>query len=150
MAAMLKLISDEIKEQLDDATLSMTPEAIHQEYLPLYDRTKLSGLHLFVAQVDQERTNDGTRQDDEFRYTLAIGIYKEVDPTDSNALDGLQAYTEEIIDLLRSDALRTLTLDEGSTVTLDGCFNKPAYDKDQLDQNHVYVSAIGLEYFTFR
>lgn len=143
MPAALTNIAEAVKDELEAATLSKT-FACERAYMPIYD-AKVAGLKVYVLTLGQQVENT-TRFADQFTYQVKVAIYQKAKPDDVATLDGLVAFAEEVIDLLRSKKQLT----NYAEASLAGIGNEPVYDPAQLNENHVFQTVITLDYRLLR
>jgi hypothetical protein len=147
MAAVVTEITDAVVAEIEGATLYHSP-TVQRVYLPLYDRAKATGLHVYVLGLAQTIT-DGDRSSDAHTYQIKVAVYKAVDTdpaspgqVDVAEVDDLVSFTQEVIDLLRTNKRLSIYPD----AVLVGISNDPLYDPGQLSEHHVFVSVMSLQY----
>src|SRR5688500_7611474 len=138
--SVLNDIAEAVKDALNDATLSQQFTA-ERVYIPVFKTEEMGDeLKLFVLGLAQKAAiAEGYRGAHDWNYEVRIAVYKRVDREDTQALDAMSSFVEEVIDLMRTTKKRVT--DQASWV---GVANEPVWDPAQLEQHGVYVSVIRL------
>lgn len=107
MPSALATIADEVAEILTDASgvglLSQDFEA-ERVYVPNYDSATETALRVQVIAMPQTTTEIAAGDWDAHDYFVEIGIFKKVDQTDTDAIDAMIQFTEEVRSFLRDNA----------------------------------------------
>lgn len=141
--SVLRTIAEAVTQQLNAATLSRSFTA-ERTYLPLFDTKQPNGLKVFVLGRGED-IEPTSRDEFTHTYSLALAVYERVDPADTEAVDVIDAFREEIIDFIKTHP----RLDDADAVMIS-VSNPTPYDPQQLDQHSTFVSVIEATYQTLR
>jgi hypothetical protein len=145
MPATILAIADAVAAVLNGATFSQTFTA-ERVYVPIYELKEADGLKVFVVPRDLAPTIL-TRSSDDYTYNISIGILKRYGSgpmtlDDINAAcDPLVMLSEEIVDVLRSDAAQ-----EQIPASYFAITNAPVYDPKMHDEKKLFISLIVATY----
>src|SRR5687767_7795061 len=109
MSAVITDIAALVTTLLNGATLSQSFEA-ERVYVPSFDvATMGSSIKLFVLALDSSvNLDDGTREENPYRYGVTVAIYRQVSSdadgqTSVTAADAMMQFAEEVGDFLRTN-----------------------------------------------
>jgi hypothetical protein len=144
MSAIIDL-ADAITAVLNAETLSQ-PFTAARLYVPVIGLEDLAALKVWVVPRDLSMVVL-SRRDDDFTYLIDVAVQKSIGvglTTDAEvvaACDPLMAFTEEIVDLLRSDAVK-----DSLPGRFMGLANAPIFDPAYMDEKRVFMSLITLNF----
>lgn len=140
-------VADAVAATITAASLSITPSNVARVYVPVFNTPDLpDGVNVYVIPrgIAVER---GGKARWEYIITTHVGCVRRHRDTTNAVVDPLRDYSEEIFRELRSTQYRGADTPDAMDVDFVRRTNVDVtYDAEQLDDNELYVSLMGLEW----
>jgi hypothetical protein len=154
-------ITQAVADSLNDGDFEQTFTAV-RSVVPVYDTSVTQPLKVFVtpgAQVMDVAA--GTRSESEDTYTVAVGIYGQIDrgqegDPDADQVDQMMFFVQQVIDHLKlNDQLAVASGDDtnaiqAATASLIAIKNNPVIDLGTLREKGTFVSGVLADYRLYR
>jgi len=140
MNSLIVSVADEVVSLLNDQEFSQPFEA-KRLYLPLFDRTAMTQMHVTVVPKAEEsvlHSRSQTRDD----IQIDVAVQQAVDAKDIAKIDSLVHFVEEIKTFLRFRSV--------ANVSWVGTEQEPIYSVDHLAQKQQFTSVLTLTYRIIR